>query len=160
MVDISSGIWTSDISNLKLHPFPNGFYPKDPLMFVLLIWRSRITSNIYLEYMDLCHISLRSDGYESLWDFTQSPWIHTMSSLYFSIYIHLRSSGLRDSMILVLKLKPHYNFPRARDLLTSVHLQINNSRFFRLWVFQCFTFSFLYISWPTDTYSSGSNGPD
>jgi hypothetical protein len=91
--------------------------------------------------MDLCHISLRSDGYESLRDFTQSPQIHATSPLDLSAQIHFGSSGLRDSAISVLKLKPHYNFPGARDLLTSVHLQIDDSRLFDSSGFGCFNAS-------------------
>jgi len=94
-----SGLWTSEISNLKLHPFPNGFFFEgcDPLTCVLLIWRSRITSGLYLEYMDICHISLISDGYESLRDFTRSPQIHATSPLDLSAQIHFGSSGF-DSL--------------------------------------------------------------
>jgi hypothetical protein len=79
-----------------------------------------------------------------------------------SVQVHFGSSGLRDSTISVLKLKPHYNILGAYDLLTSVPLPIDNSRLFRSLGLRCFnisTFSFLYIFRPVDTCPPGSNAP-
>jgi hypothetical protein len=98
--------------------------------------------------MDLCHVSLRSDGYESLRDFTRSPWIHATSPLDLAVQIYFGSSGFDN---LRSQLKPRYTLPRARDLLTSVPLQIDDSRLFGYSGFGCFNLSPLP--------SSGSHDP-
>jgi hypothetical protein len=93
---------------------------------------------LYPECMDLCYVSLRSDGYELLWDFTQSSHIYAKSPLDMAVQIYFGSLGF-DS--LSSQPKPHYNLPRACDLLTSVPLQIDDSRLFSYSCFGCFNIS-------------------
>jgi hypothetical protein len=112
--------------------------------------------------MDLFHISLRYDSYKSLQEFIWNPRIHATSPLDLSAQIYFGSSCHRDSTVSVLKLKPHYNFPGVHDLLTSVHLQIDEYQLFISLSFRCFNASPLPSSRshnPTDTYPSRSNGP-
>jgi len=65
--------------------------------YLLGIQRLWTTSGLYTDFMDSRHVSFRSHG----------PYF---------------TSGLHTSAILVLKLKTHFNFPGACDLLPSVHL--------------------------------------
>jgi hypothetical protein len=88
--------------------------------------------------MDLCHVSLKSHGSESLRDFTRSSRIHATSPLDLSVHIHFGSSGFDN---LRSQLKPHYSLPRALDLLTSVPVQIDDSRLFGYSGFGCFNLS-------------------
>jgi hypothetical protein len=95
--------------------------------------------------MDLCHVSLISDGYELYRDFTQSSHIYATSPLDLVVHIYFGSSGF-DS--LNSQPKPHYNLPRARDLLKSVPLQIDDS-----WLFGYSGFGGFNIS-PLPSYGS------
>jgi hypothetical protein len=108
-------------------------------------------------------MSSESNDYESLRDFTWSSRIHATSPLDMSVQVHFGSSGLRGSEISFLKLKPHYNLPRALDLLTSVPVPIDGSWLFSSLGFGCFntsTFSLPMDLRPVDTCPPRSNGPD
>jgi hypothetical protein len=77
--------------------------------------------------MDLCHVSLKYDGYESLRGiYSESTDSCHVSSISHIPYL-LGSSGFGN---LISQLKPCYTLPGAHDLLTSVTLQIDASRLF------------------------------
>jgi hypothetical protein len=114
--------------------------------------------------MDLRHISLRSDGYKSLRDFTRSSRIRATSPLDLTVQKSLRDfESSCTSAISVLKLKTHFNFSQSSRSIDKCLLPdqwLMALWLFGLWVFQPFT-SYLPLDLTTaDTYPPGSNGPD
>jgi hypothetical protein len=132
------GLWTSEISNIKLHPSSQSFLFEGynpltacPVDMTIENYFGSLLGHGFMPHLSYIRWLRITSGF-------YPPRIHAMSPLDLVVYIYFESSRFDN---IRSQLKPRYTLPRACDMLTSFLLHIDESRLFDYSGFECFNLS-------------------